>query len=113
MSKRKVAGGYDESSDGPEVGVILITEPATKKPKPVPYAPPRLSVAPKPNISAFQFPLAQTHTTRTSVPPGAPLVSTLHLRPESEGAQPGLDLPDLAEKQATLQESCKLIPTRN
>ncbi|KAF8603709.1 hypothetical protein BDV93DRAFT_508345 [Ceratobasidium sp. AG-I] len=77
MSKRKVvAGGYEESSDGGDDESVLVLESTTKRPKPVPYAPPRLSTVPKAATGPFQLPRSQTPSLRGSAPPGSATSST-------------------------------------
>lgn len=65
MSKRKViSGGYQDSSDNEE-GL----DTGLGRPKPTPYAPPRLTTASRPGKGSFQFPGSPATLPRASAPP--------------------------------------------
>ncbi|QRV82089.1 hypothetical protein RhiJN_10104 [Ceratobasidium sp. AG-Ba] len=84
MSKRRAApGGYEESSDGSELESPLASNPPTKKHKPPPYAPPRLTTALQSGTSSFRLPPSTSSLSRNSVPPGA----ADPMRPPSLGSE--------------------------
>lgn len=83
MSKHKVtAGGYDDSSDGPEMEQVTVADRVVKKAKPNPvYAPPRLSATPKPGMGGFQLPQSKPRFSRDSSTPGYVTPPTSRLQP--------------------------------
>jgi hypothetical protein len=81
MLKRKpAAGGYLESSDSPEEEPVQMpSDNPTKKPKTIPYAPPRLSTAFRLAPVPFQLSRSASAPARGLVTPTS---SSAHLKPE-------------------------------
>ncbi|KAG9092551.1 hypothetical protein FS749_015622 [Ceratobasidium sp. UAMH 11750] len=67
MSKRKVvAGGYEESSDGPDFELDFDTENPAKKAKSASYAPIRLTTMPKTGTAPFQLPQSRSSSAHSA-----------------------------------------------
>ncbi|KAG9093099.1 hypothetical protein FRC06_011673 [Ceratobasidium sp. 370] len=96
MSKCKiVAGGYEESSDGPDIDLIASPKPSSKRSKSAPYAPPRLTIPSKPGPTPFQLPSSAVSSTRGSVPPRHVSTSSRRPTPAPDNTQTARNTPEI------------------
>lgn len=107
MSKRKVtAGGYEDSSDDPDIEQAIVLEPPVKKPKPA-YAPPRLSVATQLGIGEFQLPRLKPPFVRPSATPSVIRALPTRSRPAKGSATPEIEGDRNDDGEALLNRVCK------
>ncbi|KAG8707040.1 hypothetical protein FRC09_002066 [Ceratobasidium sp. 395] len=100
MSKRKVVGGYEESSDGElDIDTLANADPRLKRSKSMSFAPPRLTTTSK--LGAFQLPGGTAFPTRGSAPPRHVSLSSGRSTPVSDSTQTARNTPEISIPQGS------------